>query len=127
VPDNVFICYSRKDGDFVLKLAANLKSRGVPIWLDQWNMSYGANWNRAIEKALEESTRLLLILSPSSVESDEVQCEWLSAIDEKKVVIPILYQPCHIPHRLKVIQVPKDKDVYRANENYHTNLFLGLH
>jgi len=104
VNDHVFICYSRKDEDFVLKLAANLKSRGVPIWLDQWEISSGANWNRTIEKALEESTRLLLILSTSSVTSDEVQCEWLSAIDENKVVIPILYQPCHIPHRLKPIQ-----------------------
>jgi hypothetical protein len=102
--DHVFICYSHKDEDFVLKLAANLKNRGVSIWLDQWDIPSGANWNRAIEMALKESTCVLLILSSSSVESDEVQCEWLSAIDENKVVIPILYQPCHIPHRLKPIQ-----------------------
>jgi hypothetical protein len=101
---SVFICYSRKDEEFVLQLATSLKRRGVSVWLDQWDIPSGANWNRAIENALEESTRLLLILSPSSIESDEVQCEWLSAIDEKKVVIPILYQPCHIPHRLKAIQ-----------------------
>ena len=101
---SVFICYSRKDEDFVFQLATSLKRRGVSVWLDQWDIPSGADWNRAIEKALEESTRLLLILSPSSIESDQVQCEWLSAIDEKKVVIPILYQPCHIPHRLKAIQ-----------------------
>jgi hypothetical protein len=38
------------------------------------------------------------------VDSDEVQCEWRSALDEKKVVVPILYQPCEIPFRLKPIQ-----------------------
>lgn len=102
--DHVFICYSRKDENFVLKLATGLKDRGVPVWVDQWDIPSGANWNRTIEKALNECARLLLVLSPSSVESDEVQCEWLSALDEKKFVVPILYQPCHIPFRLKPIQ-----------------------
>jgi hypothetical protein len=102
--DHVFICYSRKDEDFVLKLATNLKLQGVPVWLDQWDIPSGVNWDRTIEKALKECNRLLLVLSPASVDSDEVQSEWLSAIDEKKVVIPILYQPCQIPRRLKLIQ-----------------------
>jgi hypothetical protein len=102
--DHVFICYSRKDEDFVLKLAENLKKKGVPIWLDQLNIPFGANWNRSIEKALQESTRLLLVLSPSSVASDEVESEWRSALEEDHVVIPILYQPCRIPSRLRLIQ-----------------------
>jgi hypothetical protein len=102
--DHVFICYSRKDEDFVLKLAANLKREGIPIWLDQWDIPTGANWNRTIEKALNECTRLLVVISPSSIDSDEVQSEWLSALDEKKIVVPILYQPCRIPFRLKPIQ-----------------------
>ncbi len=102
--DNVFICYSRKDEGFALKLATNLKNQGVPIWLDQWDIPTGANWDRTIEKALDESNRLLLILSPSSTNSDEVQCEWREALDDKKVVVPILYQPCEIPYRLNTIQ-----------------------
>ena len=102
--DNVFICYSRKDEGFALKLATNLKSQGVPIWLDQWDIPTGANWDRTIEKALDESNRLLLILSPSSTNSDEVQCEWREALDDKKVVVLILYQPCEIPYRLNTIQ-----------------------
>ena len=102
--DHVFICYSRKDEGFVLKLATNLKNRGVPVWLDQWDISTGANWDRTIETALNESNRLLLILSPSSTNSDEVQCEWREALDDKKVVVPILYQPCEIPYRLNTIQ-----------------------
>jgi cold shock CspA family protein len=100
----VFVCYSRKDEDFVLKLAWHLKNKGVPIWLDQRDIPSGANWDRTIEKALNECASLLLVLSPSSVESDEVQSEWRWALDEKKVVVPILYQPCRIPFRLKPIQ-----------------------
>jgi tetratricopeptide (TPR) repeat protein len=102
--DHVFICYSRKDVDFVLKLATNLKNHEVPVWLDQWDIPSGANWNRTIERALKECARLLIVLTPSSVDSDEVQSEWLSALDEKKVIVPILYQKCKMPFRLKPIQ-----------------------
>lgn len=102
--DHVFVCYSRKDEDFVLNLVRNLKNRGVPIWLDQWDIPSGANWPRAIQKALSDCAKLLVILSPPSVDSDEVQAEWYAALDEKKVVVPILYQPCQIPFRLKQIQ-----------------------
>jgi tetratricopeptide (TPR) repeat protein len=38
------------------------------------------------------------------VESDEVQSEWLAALDERKVIVPILYQKCRVPFRLKPIQ-----------------------
>lgn len=102
--DRVFVSYSRKDEAFVLKLATNLKNQGVPVWLDQWDIPTGANWDRTIEKALDESNYLLLILSPTSVNSDEVQCEWREALDDKKTVVPILYQPCEIPYRLNTIQ-----------------------
>lgn len=102
--NHVFICYSRKDEEFVIKLAKNLKRQGVPVWLDQWDIPYGANWNRTIEMALIDCARLLVVLSPASVDSDEVQSEWLTAIDEKKVIVPILYQTCRMPFRLKPIQ-----------------------
>ena len=32
--NHVFICYARKDSEFVLELATNLKKQGVPVWLD---------------------------------------------------------------------------------------------
>jgi len=41
--DHVFICYAREDQDFVVKPAANLKERGVPVWLDQWDIPASAD------------------------------------------------------------------------------------
>jgi hypothetical protein len=79
-------------------------SHGVTVWVDQWNIPSGANWSRAIEKAITDCASLLIVLSPASAESDEVQSEWLSALDNKKVVVPILYRQCDIPFRLKPIQ-----------------------
>jgi hypothetical protein len=101
---HVFICYSRKDEEFVIKLAKNLKRQGVPVWLDQWDIPIGANYPREIERALSDCTQLLLVLSPASVESDAVQSEWYAILDKKKAVIPILHQNCNMPFRLKTVQ-----------------------
>lgn len=48
----IFICYARIDREFVRKLAANLKSQGVPVWLDQWDIPPGADWDQSIDSAL---------------------------------------------------------------------------
>jgi hypothetical protein len=103
VENHVFICYARKDQEFVFRLATDLKNRGVLVWLDQWNIPQGANWIRTLSKAIDECAQFLIILSPAAIESDEVQGEWLTALDKKKAVIPILYQECEIPPRLRVV------------------------
>lgn len=84
---HVFICYSRNDEDLVLKLATILKQQGVPVWLDQWDIPPGADYNRTIERALNSCARLLLFLSPAAVGSDEVQSEWLKALKDRKLVL----------------------------------------
>ena len=33
--DYVFISYAREDHDFVLKLATELKDRGISVWLNK--------------------------------------------------------------------------------------------
>jgi hypothetical protein len=115
--DHVFLCYSRMDKDFAIKLATSLKNQGIPVWLDLWDIPPGADWDQTIEKALKDCTSLLLVISPSSVESEEVRSEWRSVLDKEKVVVPILYQTCEIPYRLTSIQYidytsrsPEDKE-----------------
>ncbi len=102
--DHVFVCYARVDEDFALKLAANLKNQGVSIWLDQWNISAADDWDRSIDKALYGCKYFLIILSSTSVDSREVRGELRTALDENKIIVPILYQPCQIPRQLKIIQ-----------------------
>jgi len=100
----VFISYSRKDDDFVLPLCKKLKEAGVEIWLDQWDIAPVDNWNKSIDDALSKCKRMLIILSPDAVDSDEVQGELYTFFKEKKPVIPIVYRDCRIPRRLNLIQ-----------------------
>jgi formylglycine-generating enzyme required for sulfatase activity len=102
--DHVFICYARQDQDFVLKLAANLKERGVPVWLDQWDIPASADWDLTIDNALYDCAQFLIVLSPAARASREVRGELRTALDENKLIVPVLYQTCRIPRQLRLIQ-----------------------
>jgi hypothetical protein len=102
--DCTFISYAREDQDFVLALGDKLKERMVSVWLDQWNIAAGSDWNQAIDKALHECNRVLIILSPAAVESKQVLSELHIALDENKLIIPLLYKACTIPRILRMIQ-----------------------
>ena len=73
--DHVFVCYAREDQDLVLKLAANLKKRGVPVWIDQWDIPPSADWDLTIDNALYDCAQFLIVLSPAAVASREVRGE----------------------------------------------------
>jgi len=102
--DHIFICYARRDEDFVLKLAANLKERGVPVWLDQWDIPPSADWDLTIDNAIYDCARFLIVLSPAAVASQEVRGELRTALDEDKPIVSVLYQACRIPRQLRLIQ-----------------------
>ena len=102
--EKTFFSYSRDDSEFVLKLAKDLRAAGANIWLDQLDIVAGKRWDAEIETALQNSQGQLVILSPSSVESNNVMDEVSFALENGKVVIPIIYKECQIPFRLKRLQ-----------------------
>jgi len=99
-----FFSYCREDSEFALKLAADLKSAGAHVWIDQLDIEPGAPWDRAVEDALTSSPRMLVVLSPVSVNSDNVRDEVSFALSRQKRVIPVLYRDCDVPFRLARLQ-----------------------
>lgn len=102
--DTIFFSYSRDDSSFVLQLAKDLRGAGATIWLDTLDIQPGTHWDSSIEKALKESSTLLVILSNTSVKSNNVMDEVSYALEENKKVVPILLENCAIPFRLKRLQ-----------------------
>jgi len=100
----IFFSYSRDDSEFVLKLAKDLRAEGANIWLDQLDIPAGKRWDAEIEQALEIAEVQLVILSPTSVGSNNVMDEVSYALEKGKLVIPILHKDCQIPFRLKRLQ-----------------------
>jgi hypothetical protein len=101
----VFFSYSRDDGEAIAtRLADELRSAGINVWLDQHDIRPGKAWDIEIEKALETSTCVLFIATPQSTTSTNVLNEVYYALEENKEVLPIIFSDCKIPFRLKRLQ-----------------------
>jgi hypothetical protein len=115
----IFFSYSRADGSvFALRLAQDLKQKGFDVWIDQEDIKAGAEWDREIEKALEDCNCVLFLETEKSVVSNHVLDEVYYALEQKKKVIPLIYVDAKTPFRLNRLQhIDFTKD-------YHTGLAL---
>ena len=117
----VFIAYSRKDRRFVDRLAADLREAGVPVWrdVDDIPTDVAANtvsWRNAVDHALRECTHMIVVISPDSVASPEVQAEWNYFLSQGRPVYPLLIRDAEIPYRLYTLQI------WDFRQNYHDML-----
>ncbi|GAB4554873.1 MAG: hypothetical protein OHK0023_25510 [Anaerolineae bacterium] len=96
----VFISYARADNAFARRLADDLAEYDLQLWLDVRNIPKGANWDIEVQKGLDASDLMLVLLSPESVASQNVADEWSYFIDKDKPVLPLLIAPCEVPFRL---------------------------
>ncbi len=71
----VFISYQRADEAFARQVREHLAVNGVRTWMDQYDIPVGAYWPDEIDKGLADSTVVLGIISPDSVESRNVKNE----------------------------------------------------
>ena len=93
-----FVSYGREDAEaFVLPLAEDLRKEGIRVWIDQLELEPGKPWDEEVEQALIACGRVMVILSPASVNSRNVRDEFSFAVQEEKPIIPILYRSCRVP------------------------------
>lgn len=104
MPGQIFISYSRVNTDFVTRLINDLTRQGFNVWMDQRDIGAGQRWDTVIQDALETCGLFIIILSPYSVESENVLDELSYAVNEKKRIIPILLENCEIPYRIARLQ-----------------------
>lgn len=114
--ETVFCSYARANSAFVLGLVGDLRSAGVPVWLDQTDIAAGERWDLSIQRALEACRTVLLVLSPDSVASPTVMDEASFALQEQKRIVPVLHTACDIPFRLRRVQyIDFTRDYARAS------------
>jgi formylglycine-generating enzyme required for sulfatase activity len=97
----VFISYATKDAEFAHRLADDLKRLGVPVWIAPESIRPGESWVSAIERGLEESSHVVVVLTPAALESPWVKKETDIAIDRERKgriqVIPLNVERCAVP------------------------------
>ena len=99
----IFISYSRKDIDFVRKLAGDLEKAGYDVWWDLTDLRGGDDWPRAIPIAIEASQYFIVVLSPNSAASDWVEKEYTQALGLRKKIIPLMLTQSSMPFALNTI------------------------
>jgi formylglycine-generating enzyme required for sulfatase activity len=114
---STFISYSRTDSAIAIRLAKDLRSAGYDVWLDQLDIPTGARWDDEVEIALEACTTFMIVLSPESMQSQNVKDEIGYAIDAGKDILPVKIKPGDIPFRLRRFQY-----VDLANQPYQDSL-----
>jgi len=82
---DIFISYARADRDKIEKLAAALTSEGYSVWWDR-HIEGGASFAKEIEKELTGSKAVIVAWSKTSLESDWVKDEAVTARDQGKLI-----------------------------------------
>jgi len=103
----VFLCHSSSDKPFVRRLAADLVANGIPVWFDEWELELGQELTKRVLESLDESSLMLVLLSPTSVESPWVRRELVVALEKEKplssgreFIVPLLIGECTVPSEI---------------------------
>jgi uncharacterized protein YjbI with pentapeptide repeats len=106
-----FISYSTKDQEFANRLYADLQNKGVRCWFAPHDIQSGKKIHEQIDEAIKIHEKLLLILSPASMESEWVKTEISKArkreVREKRRVL--------FPIRLVSFEILRDWECFDAD------------
>ena len=89
----IFISYSRRDQEFVTRLASDLDAQVAGVWFDQSTIQIGEKWHDEIMEGIRDCKAFILVLSPDAVESRYVREEVNKALELGKTIFPVVYRP----------------------------------
>lgn len=93
---HIFISYAHDGGaKYRDEFIARLKEAGFnddDYWYDQRDIDAGDEWRESIDKALNESFIVIIILTRNALKSHFVTYEWARAIGDGIKVIPLLFE-----------------------------------
>ena len=91
--DDIFISHSSKDKPSVVrKLVVELRSMNFDVWLDEDVILCGDNILSEIEKGIQNSLCVVLVLTPAFFESNWTSLEL--GLQEDKKTMQTLFQYC---------------------------------
>lgn len=119
----IFISYARTDGGkLATRLAADLRTCGFGVWLDNQQIKIGARWTMEIERAIDDAHVFVAILTAGSSISEMCRAEQLRAVQRKKKVISLIAQRgADVPIHLGGIQ-----HLDFADTSHYTRLLQDL-
>ena len=127
--EQVFISYATEDTQFAHHLADDLQRLGIQVWIAPDSIKPGESWVDAIERGLEESSHMVVVLTPAALESEWVRKETDVAIARERKghiqVIPLDVEPCEPPLLLSSYHMVSFRRDYDAGLSQLANI-LGM-
>ena len=97
----IFISYSRKDIDVVLKLRDEIhRVTGVLPWMDVTGIETGSQFADVIARNIDGCELLVFVISFCSVESQWTRKEVLYAQNHRKKIYPVVIDDVQLPREL---------------------------
>ena len=88
------------DAEFALKLVNDIRNKGQKIGIDTLDIRHWQPWHKEIQNALKDASSIIVILSQSSVDSDNVLDEIFYASNKRKNIIPVMIDKCEMLYKL---------------------------
>ena len=63
-PFDVFLCHNSHDKSQVKEIAKQLKTSGLNVWLDEWELPPGQVWKQALDERLLEVGSVAVFVGP---------------------------------------------------------------
>ncbi len=102
----IFLSHSRRDRDFVRRLARDIAKRGHQVWVDEAEIRVGDSLLEKIQEAINQMDFVGVVISRNSIKSKWVQTEVeIAATQEiagrRVKILPLLLETVPIPMYLK--------------------------
>lgn len=99
---DIFICYSRKDGDTAMRLLQLFEAEGWRVFIDR-QTHVGCRWHKEIEKELHATRAVVVLWSATSRDSDFV-LEEAEYGKRKDILFPAFIEAVEFPYGFGRIQ-----------------------
>ena len=117
-PHQLFISHATADAAFAHRLAADLRALGFAVWIAPASIRPGEQWVAAINRGLEESGVMVLVLTPAAAASPWVQMETNVAIELERAgemtFVPVLREKGRYPGLWRAYQWVMGEGEYGA-------------
>ena len=109
---DVFVSYARSDKALVAPLVAAIEAQGWSVWWDP-EISPGQEFDRQITAALKTAAAVVVVWTPTSVESRWVRGEARDAAD-RGILVPVRFEGAELPIDVRAIHTT-DLDGWAEN------------
>ncbi|MGH9981264.1 MAG: toll/interleukin-1 receptor domain-containing protein [Nitrososphaeraceae archaeon] len=122
----IFVSYSREDaGNFAKHIHRFMKNKSHDVFIDVNSIKIGEPWANSIEKNISDCDIFVVIVTPDSLLSSNVEREVLQAQRENKIIVPCINE--NIEYRkikwgLNEIQGIEFEDEYDLVIKLHSHL-----